>query len=112
VRPEATVSGVTRQVMVDVPAARGMLQKGLSILKNTGIVETEVGGQITSIPQANGSSDNVGPLHLLQSPFQKLPQPLERLLKNLPIVDGLHVVKLFEFLESVLKIRRLGQMLD
>jgi hypothetical protein len=98
--------------MLDVPAARGMLQKGLSILENTGIVGTEVGRQITSIPQANGSSNNVGPLNLLQSPFQKLPQPLERLLKNLPIVDGLEFVKLFEFLESALKIRRLGQVLE
>jgi hypothetical protein len=87
--------------MVDVPAARGMLQKGPSILENTGTVETVVGGQIKSIPQANGSSGNVGPLHFLQSPFQKLPQALERLLKNLPIVNGLEVVKLFEFLESV-----------
>jgi hypothetical protein len=83
--------------MVDVPTARGMLQKGFSILENTEIVETEVGGQIKSIPQANGSSGNVGPLHILQSPFQKLPQPLEHLLKNLPIVDGLKVVKFLNF---------------
>jgi hypothetical protein len=37
--------------MVDIPAARGMLQKGLSIFENVGTVETKVGGQIKSIPK-------------------------------------------------------------
>jgi len=86
-------------------------KKALLFSKILELLEPEVGGQITSIPQANGSSGDVGPLHLLQRPFQKLPQPLERLLKNLPIVDWLEVVKLFDSLESVLKIR-LGQVLD
>jgi len=76
------------------------------------LLEAEVGGQITSLPQENGSSGYVGPLHLLQRSFRKLTHTLERLLKNLPIVDGLEVIKLFDSLESVLKLRRLGQALD
>jgi hypothetical protein len=32
--------------MVDVPAATGVLQKGISVFENIGIVESKVGGQI------------------------------------------------------------------
>jgi hypothetical protein len=98
--------------MLDVPAATGMLQNDLSIFENIRIVEPDVGDQIISIPQANSSSGDVGPLHVLQNQFQKLSHTLERLLKNLPIVDGLELVKLFEFLASVLTIQRMGQVLD
>jgi len=38
--PAASISNVTRQVMVDVPAAIGVLQKGLNIFENIGIVRT------------------------------------------------------------------------
>ena len=38
--PEATVSNVTRQVMVDVPAVTDVLQKGLTIFENIGIVRS------------------------------------------------------------------------
>jgi hypothetical protein len=98
--------------MLDVPAATYILQNGLYIFENTGTVEPEVGDHIISIPQANCSSGDVGPLHVLQTQFQKLSHTLERVLENLHNVDGLEVVKSFEFLESVLKIRRLGQVLD
>jgi hypothetical protein len=39
--------------MLDDPAATDMLQNGLSIFENIGIVEPEVGDQIISMPQAN-----------------------------------------------------------
>jgi len=88
VRPEATVSNVTRQDMVDVPSTKDVLQKGLTVFENIGIVEPEMGAEISSIPQANGSSGDVGPLHLPQSPFQKLLHPVERLLKKKPAYRG------------------------
>lgn len=63
-------------------------------------------GQDTVVEQGNGAVSRVtGCL------FQRLPHPLEPLLKSLPVVSGLEFEKL-DFLTIVLKIRRLGQILD
>jgi hypothetical protein len=44
--------------------------------------------------------------------YQRLPHPLSRLLKELPVVDGTDVKLLCDFLLKVLKIRQVGQMPD
>ena len=64
-------------------------------------------GQDTVVEQGNGAVSRVtGCL------FQRLPHPLEPLLKSLPVVNGLEFEKLLDFLTTVLKIRRLGQIFD
>jgi hypothetical protein len=64
-------------------------------------------GQDTVVEQGNGAVSRVtGCL------FQRLPHPLKPLLKSLPVVNSLEFEKLLDFLIIVLKIRRLGQILD
>jgi hypothetical protein len=64
------------------------------------------------LERGSGSSGNAVALRFAECSFQKLPHPLEPLLKTLPVVNGLEVEKMLDFLAIVLKMRRLGQMLD
>jgi hypothetical protein len=71
-----------------------------------------VGDQIISMPQANWQFWWYRSIAWTTEPISEVIAHFWASIKNPPIVDGLKVVKLFEFLESVLKIRRLGQVLD
>jgi hypothetical protein len=44
--------------------------------------------------------------------YQRLPHPLSHLLKELPVVDGIDVGLMCDFLLKELKIRQMGQMAD
>jgi hypothetical protein len=72
--------------------------------------EPAVDGQVTSSGWGNCGSGDTWSLNFPQCSFKKLPQPSERFLKTLPVVNGFEVERLLEYLAFVLKIRRLARV--
>jgi len=68
---------------------------------NAGMVAAQV------MPSGHGIKQEFTP-HF----YQRLPHPLSNLIKELPVVDGTEVNRLYEFLLRVLKVRQVGQMSD
>jgi hypothetical protein len=63
---------------------------------------------VAGVPAAVPSASQVFTPHF----YQRLPHPLSHLVKELPVVDGIDVNLLCDFLAQVLKIRYVGQMAE
>ena len=81
---------------------------GSSVAAHIRSSEPVVGGQVTSPGWGNCGGGYKWSLNFPQRSFKKLPQPSERFLKTLSVVNGFEVERLLEYLAYVLKIRRLS----
>jgi hypothetical protein len=70
-----------------------------------------VSGDLSHGAEALTARQGAGQLSLSQ-PNQRLPHPLAQLIKQIPVVDGLDVKMLWEFLHSVLKIKQVARVSD
>jgi hypothetical protein len=95
----------------EVPPVQRILSGGSVVPGNIPASETVV-GQATSLDPGNGNVGDAAALRFTGCLFQRLPHSSEPLLKSLPVVNGLEVENLLDVLAIILKIRRLGQMLD
>ena len=91
-----------------------------NVSADTVAVSNETSALAAQVAQPNSGLDTVGLPTPAQSVnqfftphfYQRLPHPLSRLMKELPVVDGTDVNLLCDFMTQVLKIRQVGQMTE